>query len=150
MQIFGISLSSETLWLLGVVGAGVTLLATHRLSASRDNTKRLAEAAAAFRQAFADAILNLERYAEVTSGQVAYEFRVQHLAAIDRYVPFLPWYKQAFFRRAARIYGEASEHCAPKGQVLALFASEQTLVAEANRRMLLRAIQRLLCYAKQT
>jgi hypothetical protein len=149
MEIFGTSLSSETLWLLGVVGAGVTLLATHRLSASREKTKRLAEATAAFRQAFADAILNLERYVEVTSGQVAYEFRVQHLAAIERYVPFLPWYKQPFFRRAARIYGEASEHCAPKGQVLAVFASEQTQVAEANRRMLLRAIQRLLSYAKQ-
>ena len=150
MEIFGISLSGKTLWLLSVVGAGVTLLANHWLSASRDNTKRLAEAAAAFRQAFADAILNLERYPEVTSGQVAYEVRVQHLAGIDRYVPFLPWYKQPFFRRAARLYIETSEHCAPKGQVLALFASEQTLVAEGNRRTLLSAIQRLLSYAKQT
>ncbi|MFH0344664.1 MAG: hypothetical protein ACHBNF_21635 [Chromatiales bacterium] len=96
------------------------------------------------------AILNLERSPEVTSGQVAYECRVQHLAAIDRYAPFLPWYKQPFFLRAARLYGEASEHCAPKGQVLAVFASEQTLVAKANRRMLRRAIQRLLSYAKQT
>jgi hypothetical protein len=121
------------------------------LSLGRDIRSSRAKAAADFRQVFADAVLNLEHNPGLPSAQIVHDFRVQHLAAIQRFRPFVPWHRRRSFDKAAREYESACQIASEGGDgVFALFASETTDYDKAKRQALYDAVQQLLSHAKQT
>ena len=113
----------------------------------RNNFKnRLAEAHSKFRNAFADAVLNLTD-SDIPSAQVVNVFRVKHLAAIQVFRDSVPWLYRSGFDKATKHYRQCCDKCLETG-IFAIANSESTEYAKENRKALLDSIHRLLKYAK--
>lgn len=129
---------------------GAILLASFAgFIAWRNNrASRVAVASAAFRTAFADALLRLSASREATS-IIIYQNHNGHLSAIITFQPYVVWYRRGSFERAAKEYSLQANIQQAKGPLEAL-AFDFTPEAQAQRAALLASVQKLLSHASST
>lgn len=144
MVILGISFSQAEMYLLGIAGVLAMLLVGTYVPAA---IKRRHEAAAAYRLAFDDVLLNLRENPDCPIAQIAFGCHPQHLAAIDKFRSSVPRWRRRRFERDVAHYKEAHDIAREYGNVFAIVLSEKTDVARAKRKHYNEAIQRLLSYA---
>ena len=144
MSIFGLAFSVSDRWLLGIVGAlALLLLSVYVPTAIR----RRQDSASAFRDAFNGVLLNLRENPDCPIAQIAFGFRNEHLAAIDRFRDHVPFWRISGFNRAVANYKEAYDIARDYGNVFAIALSEKTDVARAKRKHYHESIKLLLSYA---
>ena len=144
MDAFGITLTAFDVWLLAAAGGLIVWLLNTVASPA---VKRHRDAAAAFRLAFDDVILNLKENPDCPLVQIAQSTNLQHLAAITKFKPLIPIWSRKSFERSVDQYKEAHNNATCQGSPLALAASENTEFARENRKLYSEAIYRLLSYA---
>ncbi len=143
-----VTLSESERWGIGLLLVLFLALASHRLSVWRDRHSRFVAASTTFRAAFSDVVLSLEQ-GNIPSAGIVSVSRIQHLAAITAFRPYVPSLRCSNFDKASERYQQCCAACM-EGGVFALAASETTEYAKANRERLLASIEHLLSYAKQT
>ena len=103
MELFGINFSHTIVWILGIVGTGVTLLVGHRLAVARDRTKRIADACSSFRNTWSSELGSI--YPIPVQWPVDIDAFLRRAfpklqAAVLNFRCFLPWYRRWAFDRA--------------------------------------------------
>lgn len=144
MNIFGITLSTTDLWLLGGASALAMLLLGIYAPAA---VKRRQDASAAYRVAFDDVILNLRENPDCPLAQIASGFHSNHLAAITKFRLNVPVWCRHCFEKDVTHYKETYEVARSNGDVFALALSENTEIARTNRKLYSQAVERLLSHA---
>ena len=122
---------------------------SHSLATARDINNRSADAAATFRKAFGDIVLNIKENPDLPSAQIARLNYHGILAAANEFRPYVPWLRKYCFDRAVNKYKKAHNIATENGSILAQFASEQSDHAQAKRKKLSGAIRKLLSFAEQ-
>jgi hypothetical protein len=106
MNLFGFILTTRDLWLLGIAGALSIVLINYRLANTRDRIARLAAASTKFNSNILNILSGLYPLASNWPKNINDLDAVLRSAfpkmqiAIEEFNPFLPWYKQIFFKRA--------------------------------------------------
>ena len=127
----------------------VLLTAFGGFIAWRNNrANRVAIASAAFRTAFADALLRLSASHEATS-IIIFQNHNAHLAAIIAFRPYVAWYRRGRFEAAGKEYSLQANIQKAKGPLEAL-VFDFTPEAQAQRAATLSAVQKLLSHASAT
>lgn len=144
MDAFGITLTAFDMWLLAVAGSLIVWLFNE---VAAPTVKRHREAAAAYRRAFDDVILNLKENPDCPLAQIAQSVHPQHLAAITKFRAFVHVWSRKSFEQSVDQYKDAHNKATCGGSPLTLAASEKTDFARANRKSYGEAINRLLSYA---
>lgn len=144
MDAFGFTLTDFDMWLLAAAGSLILWLLN---AVAAPAVKRHREAAAAYRLAFGDVLLNLRENPDCPLAQIAQSAHPRHLAAITRFRPYIHVWSRRSFERSVDQYKEAHNNSICQGSPLALAASEKTDFARANRNCYSEAIHRLLSYA---
>lgn len=144
MNAFGMDLTTVDIWLLGTAGTlSLWLLNT----VATPHVKRHRDAVVAYRLAFDDVLLNLRENPDCPLAQIAYDFHSQHLAAIDKYRTFIPFWSRRRFEIDVAHYKDAHNIAIEYGSVFAFALSEKFEVARAKRQYYKEAINRLLTHA---
>ena len=131
-----------------ILGA-VLLAAFGGFVAWRNNrASRVADASAAFRTAFADALLRLSASHEATS-IIIFQNHNGHLAAIIAFRPYVAWYRRGGFERAGKEYSLQANIQKAKGPLEGL-AFDFMPEAQAQRAALLASVEKLLSHASAT
>lgn len=144
MNLFSIILSTSDLWLLGICGVIVGWWLGPRIA---EHIKNHNAARTAYRQAFADAVLNITENPTCTLAMIAHDCHNSILAAISNYRSHVPFWRRKAFERAVAHYKEANDIATEYGSVYAVALSENTDVARAKRNHYHDAIFRLLSFA---
>lgn len=129
---------------------GAVLLASFAgFIAWRNNrASRVAIASAAFRTAFADALLRLTASHNATS-TIIFQNHDGHLAAIIAFRPYVTWYRRRSFESSGKEYSLQANIQKAKGPIEAL-AFDFTPEAQAQRAALLASVKQLLSHASAT
>ena len=107
-----------------------------------------AAAAATFRSAFSNIILNLKENPDLPSAQIANIDRYVILAAAQEYRLWVRWFSRRAFDKAVCNYKEACEIACEGGNIFALISSETTEYAAAKRAKLNNAVHNLYSFGK--
>ena len=140
--------SIDTAVVAALIAAAVALfglLATHRLALARESSSTLRSAAATFRDAFKDTLLNL-RNSEISTARVVQQFRAQHEAAIAAFQSYVPKNQRMQSEAAATHLSKVCDAYKSVG-VIGLFSSGLGPQALENRRTVVMSIERLLTFA---
>lgn len=141
-------MSIETTVVVALIAAAIALFGTfsaHRLNLARERNSTRRVAAARFREAFADTLLNLNSN-DVTTARIVQQYCVRHEAAIVAFEPYVPKGKNKQFNSAIKQFNDACQEYKDVG-VLGLFATELGSQATENRRAIVESVERLLMCA---
>lgn len=143
IELFGIYLSSGMLWLLGAIGAIITLLLVIYLPQAIKDRRA---AKRTFVEAFDTVMLNLRENPDCLTSHFAYSEHPKILAAIDRYRKHISRWKQKPFEKDVSEYKRIQDHVVNDGGVFAAVLSEDNEYGQRKRAAYRAAVEKLISY----